>query len=194
MGYTNYWYQYRDFTDGEWVEIVDYFNTLMQKEKYRKLVDLGAVNKNDPFQKVAKEIPLITKLIKDGYTGRKGKGGFYRMNKQENKKILEAINLQTGEYSTSKKIELGIEKVDLNLLINRKDKFGEYAWLVISQIIKYSSSLVPGITDKFNDIDEAMRLGFNWSMGPFEMLKSIGVKNFFDRVGDVKGNYLLEDL
>ena len=133
---------------------------------------------NDPFQKVAKEIPLITKLIKDGYTGRKGKGGFYRMNKQENKKILEAINLQTGEYSTSKKIELGIEKVDLNLLINRKDKFGEYAWSVISQIIKYSSSLVPGITDKFNDIDEAMRLGFNWSMGPFEMLKAIGVKNF----------------
>ena len=95
--------------------------------------------------------------------------------------------MQTGEYSTSKKIELGIEKVDLNLLINRKDKFGEYAWSVISQIIKYSSSLVPGITDKFNDIDEAMRLGFNWSMGPFEMLKSIGVKNFFDRVGDVKG-------
>ena len=92
------------------------------------------------------------------------------------------------------KIELGIEKVDLNLLINRKDKFGEYAWSVISQIIKYSSSLVPGITDKFNDIDEAMRLGFNWSMGPFEMLKSIGVKNFFDRVGDVKGNSFLENL
>ena len=33
MGYTNYWYQYRDFTDSEWVEIVDYFNTLMEKEE-----------------------------------------------------------------------------------------------------------------------------------------------------------------
>ena len=32
MGYTNYWYQYRDFTDSEWVEIVDYFNTLMEKK------------------------------------------------------------------------------------------------------------------------------------------------------------------
>ena len=149
---------------------------------------------NDPFQQVAKEIPLITKLIKDGYTGRKGKGGFYRMNKHENKKVLEAINLETGEYSPSKKIELGIETVDLNSLINRKDKFGEYAWSVISKIIKYSSSLVPGITDKFNDIDEAMRLGFNWSMGPFEMLKSIGVSNFFDKVGDVKGNSFLENL
>ena len=51
MGYTNYWYQYRDFTDSEWVEIVDYFNTLMEKEEYRKLVDLGAVNWREPFQK-----------------------------------------------------------------------------------------------------------------------------------------------
>ena len=119
------------------------------------------LNENDPFQKVAKEIPLITKLINDGYTGRKGKGGFYRMSKLENKKILEAINLETGEYAPSKKIELGIEKVDLGSLINRKDKFGEYAWSVISKIIEYSSSLVPGITDKFNDIDEAMRLGLS---------------------------------
>ena len=43
--------------------------------------------KSDPFQVVAKEIPLIRKLIDTGYTGRKGKGGFYRMNKQNNKKF-----------------------------------------------------------------------------------------------------------
>ena len=49
MGYTNYWYQYRDFTDSEWVEIVDYFNTLMRKEHYRKLVDLGSIHKNEPI-------------------------------------------------------------------------------------------------------------------------------------------------
>ncbi len=152
------------------------------------------LSKNDPFQLVAKEIPLITKLIQSGYTGRKGKGGFYRMNKQNNQKVLEAINLETGDYSSSKKIDLGIETVNLNLLINRKDKYGEYAWSVISQIIKYASSLVPGITDKFNDIDEAMRLGFNWAMGPFEMLKSIGVKNFFDRIGSFENNKFLENL
>ena len=120
--------------------------------------------KNDPFQAVAKEIPLITKLIQTGYTGRKGKGGFYRMNKTDNKKILEAINLETAEYSSTKKIDLGIDTVNLKLLIGRKDKYGEYAWSVISRIIKYASSLVPGITDKFNDIDEAMRLGFNLSL------------------------------
>ena len=150
--------------------------------------------KNDPFQEVAKEIPLITKLIETGYTGRKGKGGFYRMNKTDNKKILEAINLETEKYSSTKKIDLGIDTVNLNLLISRKDKYGEYAWSVISKIIKYASSLVPGITDKFNDIDEAMRLGFNWAMGPFEMLKSIGVKNFFERIDSFENNKFLEKL
>ncbi len=148
----------------------------------------------DEFQIVAKEIPLVKKLIETGYTGRKGKGGFYRMSKVDNKKILEAINLETGEYSPSKKIDIKSDKVNLSDLINRKDKYGEYAWSVISKIIKYASSLVPGITDKFNDIDEAMRLGFNWSRGPFEMLKEIGVKNFFEKEGSVKNNNFLENL
>ena len=148
----------------------------------------------DEFQIVAKEIPLVKKLIDTGYTGRKGKGGFYRMNKNDNQKVLEAINLETGEYTSSKKIDLGIETVDINNLINRKDKYGEYAWEVISKIIKYASSLVPGITDKFNDIDEAMRLGFNWAMGPFEMLKSIGVENFFSRIDNFENNDFLENL
>jgi len=150
--------------------------------------------KNDEFQIVAKEIPLIKKLIEDGYTGRKGKGGFYRMNKSDGKKILEAINLETGNYSISKKIDLKLDKVDLKTLINRKDKYGEYAWSVISKIIKYASSLVPGITDKFNDIDEAMRLGFNWVMGPFEMLREIGVKSFFEKIDNFENNKFLNNL
>ena len=148
----------------------------------------------DKFQNVAKEMSLVKKLIETGYTGRKGKGGFYRMNKANNKKVLEAINLETGEYSIAKKIDINLDKVDLKKLINRKDKYGEYAWSVISKIIKYASSLVPGITDKFNDIDEAMRLGFNWVKGPFEMLKEIGVKNFFEKVGKFENNKFLKDL
>ena len=148
----------------------------------------------DPFHIVAKEIPLVKQLIENGYTGRKGKGGFYRMNKSNNQKFLEAINLESGEYSKVKKIDLGIDTVDLKNLINRKDKYGEYAWSVISKIIKYASSLVPGVTDKFNDIDEAMRLGFNWTMGPFEMLKEIGVENFFNRIDEYKNNKFLENL
>ena len=152
------------------------------------------LSKNDPFQEVAKEIPLVKKLIETGYTGRKGLGGFYRMNKTSATKVMEAINLQSGEYSTSQKINIGSDKVDLKSLIARKDKFGQYAWAVISKIIKYSSSLVPAITKEFNDIDEAMRLGFNWAKGPFEMLEEIGVENFFDKIDEFEGNEFLENL
>jgi len=152
------------------------------------------LSENDPFQEVAKEIPLVKKLIETGYTGRKGKGGFYRMNKTGTTKVMEAINLKNGEYSTSQKINIGSDKVDLKSLISREDKFGEYAWSVISKIIKYSSSLVPGITKNFNDIDEAMRLGFNWAKGPFEMLEEIGVENFFSKIDEFEENEFLENL
>jgi 3-hydroxyacyl-CoA dehydrogenase len=116
------------------------------------------------------------------------------MNKSGPTKIMEAINLKTGEYSTSQKINIGSDKVDLKSLIAREDKFGDYAWSVISKIIKYSSSLVPGITKDFNDIDEAMRLGFNWAKGPFEMLEEIGVENFFYKIDEFEGNEFLENL
>ena len=51
MGYTNYWYQYRDFTDSEWEQIVDGFNNWMENDTFRSLVDLGAVNIREPFQR-----------------------------------------------------------------------------------------------------------------------------------------------
>ena len=148
----------------------------------------------DKFHKIAKEVPLVTKLIETGYTGRKGKGGFYRVNKESGKKVLEALNLETGEYASSKKINIKSDKVDLKNLINRKDKYGNYAWSVISEIIKYASSLVPNVTKEFNNIDEAMRLGFNWAKGPFEMLEEIGVKNFFEKVDSFENNEFLEKL
>ncbi len=150
--------------------------------------------KNDAFQKVANGIPIINELIKTGYTGRKGKGGFYRINKNDGKKILEALDLKKNQYFEAKKINLQINKMNLLELINRNDKYGKYAWSVISKIILYSSSLVPQITEEYNDIDEALRLGFNWSMGPFEMLEAIGLDNFFDKITNIENNNFLINL
>ncbi|OUV61352.1 MAG: crotonase [Candidatus Pelagibacter sp. TMED128] len=152
------------------------------------------LSQNDEFQKVVEGIPIIKKLIETGYTGRKGKGGFYRINNSEGKKILEALNFDKNKYFPSKKIDLKIDKVNLLELINRDDKYGKYAWSVISKIILYSSSLVPQITKEYNDIDEALRLGFNWSMGPFEMLEAIGLDNFFSKIEKLNNNPFLEDL
>ncbi len=151
--------------------------------------------KSDVFHEVAQEIPLVKNLIETGYTGRKGKGGFYRMNKQDGKKVLEAINLATKDYSPSKKIDLSIdEKPSLKALVSRNDKYGEYAWSVISKIILYASSLVPGVTKDYNNIDEAMRLGFNWNKGPFEMLDELGVKFFVEKDRQLKPNKFIQEL
>jgi len=151
--------------------------------------------KSDVFHEVAQEIPLVKNLIETGYTGRKGKGGFYRMNKKDGKKVLEAINLTTQDYSPLKKIDLNIdEKVNLKELVSRNDKYGKYAWSVISKIILYASSLIPNVTKDYNNIDEAMRLGFNWTKGPFEMLEELGVKFFAEKDGQLKMNEFIKNL
>tara|TARA_Y100000034_G_C6889089_1_gene408734 strand:- start:620 stop:2416 length:1797 start_codon:yes stop_codon:yes gene_type:complete len=150
---------------------------------------------SDVFHDVAKELPLVKSLIESGYTGRKGKGGFYRINKKEGKKVLEAINLNNREYFPSKKIDLNIEeKVSLKELVSRNDKYGKYAWSVISKIILYAASLVPSVTKDYNDIDEAMRLGFNWTKGPFEMLEELGVKFFVEKDNNLKINEFIKKL
>jgi len=150
---------------------------------------------SDPFHIVAKEIPLVKQLIETGYTGRKGKGGFYRMNKKDGKKVLEAINLTTKDYSPSKKIDLNIDdKIDFKALVSRNDRYGKYAWSVISKIILYASSLIPNVTKDYNNIDEAMRLGFNWTKGPFEMLEELGVKFFVEKDSQLKMNEFIKKL
>jgi len=156
---------------------------------------LKELPKSDVFHEVAQEIPLVKNLIETGYTGRKGKGGFYRMNKKDGKKVLEAINLTTKDYSPSKKIDLNIdEKVNLKELVSRNDKYGKYAWSVISKIILYASSLIPNVTKDYNNIDEAMRLGFNWTKGPFEMLEELGVKFFVEKDNQLKINEFIKKL
>ncbi len=156
---------------------------------------LKELPKSDVFNEVAQEIPLVKNLIETGYTGRKGKGGFYRMNKKDGKKVLETINLTTKDYFPAKKIDLNIdEKVNLKELVSRNDKYGKYAWSVISKIILYSSSLIPSVTKDYNNIDEAMRLGFNWTKGPFEMLEELGVKFFVEKDSKLKTNEFIKKL
>ncbi len=138
---------------------------------------------NDPFHEVGKELPIIKSLIKDGYTGRKGKGGFFRINKSSGLKILESLNYKNHTYQESKKVDLQLPEVmNVNEVLERKDVFGKYAWLIIKKSILYASNLVPDVTENFNDIDDAMKCGFNWSKGPFEILNDIGIKNFVSRL------------
>ncbi|MEZ5537228.1 MAG: 3-hydroxyacyl-CoA dehydrogenase NAD-binding domain-containing protein [Thiolinea sp.] len=133
------------------------------------------------------QIPeLITKMIADGYTGRKGKGGFYRLNRDGGRKVKESINLQTGEYAPSKAARLAsvdtARKGGLQALVSHEDKGGQYAWRVLSQVLSYAASLVPEIADDVHAVDTAMKLGYNWKFGPFELIDQLGAAAFAERL------------
>ena len=138
---------------------------------------------SDPFHKVGKELPIINQLIADGYTGRKGKGGFFRINKSSDVKVLESLNYKDNKYYESKKVDLGLpDLMDVKTVIEQEDVYGKYAWSIIKKTILYASSLVPDVTENFNDIDDAMKCGFNWSKGPFEILNEIGIEYFVSKL------------
>ncbi len=143
---------------------------------------LSNLPENDAFRTLYNEPELVKKMIADGYTGRKGKGGFYRINKQGDKKTKEVIDLKTGEYAPQgKKVELAsidAAKKGLQALVSHPDIGGQYAWSVLSQTLHYAASLVPDISDDIVGIDDAMRMGYNWKYGPFEMIDMLGVDWF----------------
>ncbi|MDX1975324.1 MAG: 3-hydroxyacyl-CoA dehydrogenase NAD-binding domain-containing protein [Rickettsiales bacterium] len=141
---------------------------------------LHTLPKIDPFVQLYQEPDLVKKMIADGYTGRKGKGGFYRINKEGDKKIKEVINLKTGEYAPQgKKVELGsvdAAKGGLRALVTHPDIGGQYAASVLLGTLHYAASLVGEIADDIYAIDQAMKLGYNWKYGPFEMIDRLGTK------------------
>jgi 3-hydroxyacyl-CoA dehydrogenase len=148
---------------------------------------LNTLPADDAFRKHYNEPALVTKMIADGYTGRKGKGGFYRINKQGEKKIKEVINLATGEYAAQGgKVSLASLDASkaggLRALMSHDDIGGQYAWAVLSGTLHYAASLIPEIADGITGVDDAMRMGYNWKYGPFEMIDKLGADWFADRL------------
>jgi 3-hydroxyacyl-CoA dehydrogenase len=144
----------------------------------------GTLPQDDTYQTIARDIPLIEKMIGEGYTGRKGKGGFYRMNREKGKQ-LEAIDLQSGEYRPKAKVSGpsgAAAKGDLRALAETKGKLGDYAWAVLSSTLAYAAGLVPTAAEDVVAIDDAMKLGYNWKAGPFEMIDKLGAKYLADRL------------
>jgi 3-hydroxyacyl-CoA dehydrogenase len=134
---------------------------------------------DDPYVRILRMPPLLTKMIADGYTGRKGKGGFYRLVRSESGRAKEALDLKTGAYHPSVEPRLDSLAVrDPGALLKHPDRGGEFARRVLGQTLAYAASLVPEIADDIVAVDEAMRLGYAWKFGPFELIDQIGVDDF----------------
>lgn len=146
---------------------------------------LATLPEGDAFRTLHREPELFKKMIADGFTGRKGKGGFYRINKDGGGKVKEALNLKDGLYAKASEAKLSaLESAGKNLraLCETDDKIGHYAWTVLRDGLSYAASLVPQIADSIVAVDEAMRFGYNWGEGPFELIDRLGVDWFIARL------------
>ena len=137
-----------------------------------------ALPPDDPFQRVAEGIPLTRDLVSRGYTGNKGAGGFYRGGAD----AREVVDLRTGEARAVERASVAAalagERGGLRAMAEHPSPAGRFARRVLAHALGYAASLVPEVSDEVVPIDEAMKLGYGWSRGPFEMIDSLGADWF----------------
>ncbi|HEU4839739.1 MAG TPA: 3-hydroxyacyl-CoA dehydrogenase NAD-binding domain-containing protein [Micavibrio sp.] len=146
---------------------------------------LSTLPKDDSYRKIYKDYAFIEGMIKAGYTGRKGKGGFYRLH-PDGSKVKQALRLSAAPFDESQYVKADKPKLPsmeagkkgLRAVVESDDEGGRYAWKVLRDTLAYAASLVPDIADSVAEVDEAMRLGTNWKKGPFEMIDDLGAAWF----------------
>ena len=136
----------------------------------------------DPESRLNK---TVARMISEGLTGRKAKGGFYRLRTANGERVKEALDYQSFEYRPTIRPRLAsveAAREGLRALVEHEDKGGRYAWTVLSRTLSYAASLVPEIADSIVDIDRAMRTGYAWKRGPFEQIDQLGARWFADKL------------
>jgi 3-hydroxyacyl-CoA dehydrogenase len=142
-----------------------------------------ALPKSDMFHTAHREVPLLTRMVAEGFTGRKGKGGFYRLTRgRGGARGKEAIDLASGAYRPAEDATLPELDGDLRTLLDDPGRIGRYAWRVMGPTLAYAATLLPEAADDIVAIDEAMRLGYAWRWGPFELIDKLGADWFADRL------------
>lgn len=153
---------------------------------------LSTLAKDDPYRDVFIDHKFVHKMIGAGYTGRKGKGGFFRLNPDAPKGTREkqALPINADKFDESMYVKADKPKLasvdagrkGLRAVVTTDDEGGKYAWEVLKQTLFYAAELVGEVADTIHDIDEGMKLGYNWKFGPFEMIDALGAKWFADKL------------
>jgi 3-hydroxyacyl-CoA dehydrogenase len=129
---------------------------------------------------------FVQKMGESKWLGDKTGQGFYKKVKGEGgKSEIHALDLNTLEYKPSQKVKFAtleltksIEKLAdrFKVLVGGKDKAGEFYRLSFGGLFAYVSNRVPEISDQLYKIDDALRAGFGWELGPFETWDALGVQ------------------
>ena len=137
---------------------------------------------NDEFHKYAAPIEFVSNMIANGQTGNKNDQGFYKQVSDD--KMV--IDLSNGNYVEHKRLKTSLleeaEKTGVTAIISDQSKYGLFIWDVLSETLSYAASLVPEVTEDVTQIDDAMKLGYNWVKGPFELIDEIGIDYFVKRL------------
>jgi 3-hydroxyacyl-CoA dehydrogenase len=148
----------------------------------------AALPEGDAYHGIRRDWDLLDRLIAEGHTGRKGKGGFYRLDKSDGKRVKEALNLESGDYAAAAKpiLEcLSASKAGgLKALVAHQDRGGRFAWAVLSQTLAYAATHIPETTGAIHDVDRALKFGYAWRFGPFELIDKLGAADFAARLAE----------
>ena len=142
------------------------------------------IPKSDYYHSVHKTPEIFQFMLENKMIGRKGDGGFYKLININNKKIKHSLDLSTREYQICSKPKI-INK-NLKKFLDKDDKFSKYAWNVLSEVLYYVLTIAEEISLDINSIDEAMKNGFGWQLGPFEIIDKIGVSFLIEKLKDSK--------
>ena len=143
---------------------------------------------NDEERESFKLPEYLVKMLKNGWIGQKSGQGFY---KKIDKGIIHSIDFKSLEYSTQNKkryssVRIAKESVNpidkFNSLINGDDVAAEFIWSVTSRVLLYSANRLDEISDDIVNIDNAMKWGFAWDVGPFKLWDNIGLVESIDRM------------
>jgi 3-hydroxyacyl-CoA dehydrogenase len=135
---------------------------------------------------------FMTEMVARGILGNKTKGGFYKKQKGEgDKQEIWTLETASMEYRPSQKVKLPALDMAKNIedtqeriktLVWTKDRAGAFLWKTTSGTLGYAATRIPEIADTVVEIDRAMRWGFNWELGPFEVWDAIGVEKSVARI------------
>ncbi|MUP47157.1 3-hydroxyacyl-CoA dehydrogenase/enoyl-CoA hydratase family protein [Gramella sp. BOM4] len=132
---------------------------------------------------------IDTMMENEWYGSKTGQGFYKKIKKEDGSSEIKSLDLDTMEYRDQKKASFATleqtKSIDnvvdrFEVLVNGKDKAGEFYRKTFSALFAYVSNRIPEISDELYKIDDAMKAGFGWEHGPFQIWDAIGVQKGID--------------